>query len=101
MKNSIPRIRSVTDKATGRQVRVFRQYPANDRKTINGRLQTLMDNFFGCDPQKGAGGFAFVLFDKEGASMTAASVFTGATVHRATLPEFVKGCLANNIAKDW
>lgn len=101
MKTSIPRIRSVTDKTTGRQVRVLRHRTTNDRASIDGRIRELMDRFFADPTTFGAGGFAFVIWDKEGGSMTALSAFSGSTVHRASMPDFVRGCIANNIAKNW
>jgi hypothetical protein len=101
VKTSIPRIRSVTEKATGRQIRVLRHYPANDRKAINRRIQELMDNFFGADPEMGAGGFAFVVWDKEGASCTAMSCFAGASVHRSHVGDYVRGCIDKAVTKDW
>jgi uncharacterized protein YcfJ len=101
MKTSVPKIRSVRDKATGREIKVLRQYPQNDRKAINGRIQELMGNFFGADPGKGAGGFSFTIWDKEGASCTAVSCFSGATVHRSHVADFVRGCIDKNITRDW
>lgn len=98
MKTSVPVLHSVTDKRSGKSIRVLRQQPRNDRKSVTRRIEALMDGFFSED--RGAGGFAFVIWDKEGANCSGTSAFEGSTVHKADLPNFVYGVLMRNMVLD-
>lgn len=96
-KVSIPVVRRVRFK-DGRSLEILRQYTQNDRKHIDARVGPMMDRFFA--DGKGAGGFAFCIWDANGASCSAQSNFIG-PVPSAGVPDFVRNLLMLQLAASW
>lgn len=99
MKTSVPRIRSVTEKKTGRKLHIIRHQPINDRRSIDRRVKGVLDGFF--DYGTDSAGFAFIIWDKSGQSMSVQQVFNTNAVPRALMPDFVRNILMINVTKDW
>lgn len=98
MKTSIPRIRSVTEKATGRQIRVLRHHYLNDKKHISERVNALLEGFF--SDGKPAGGFALVIWNPDGGHMVAQSAFANSPIPKAVVPDFARNALLLNLSRD-
>lgn len=94
MKTSIPVIRSVTDKATGRQIRIIRPEGYVSRSWVEGALAEALDNHDG----RTLGGYALVVWAMDGS--TTCSLFAG-SMPRALVPQMVKDRLLLETAKKW
>ena len=99
VKTSVPRLRSVRFKDGGAKLTVLNYHWRNDRKSIEKRIGGVMDEFF--KDQTGAGGYAFVIWDKQAGSMSSVDVFVGSTVHKAGVAAFVHDVVLFNIGREW
>lgn len=93
-KTSIPRLRSVTDKATGRRIDVITPRGNIDRQRIEEALASAIANHDG----RLLSGYAIVVWAMDGS--TTCSLFAG-SMPRAVVPQMVKDRLLLETAKKW
>lgn len=94
MRTSIPRIRSVTSKATGRQIIVFG--PAGN--FTPDWVRSAADKAIAEQKGRPLGGYAIVVWAMDGSSTCSAMA---GSIPRALMPQFVKDRLLLETAKQW